>query len=633
MRILSIVLAFILLHLSGWSQSILNYSSSTLPDSLKKDADAVYHLEESVVDIESPSKMTIRSHTIVTVLTKEGLRHSVVRIGVDKLRKLEEITIKVYNEVGLEVARYRKKDFKLEGAYDGITLASDNKVYELDFPVPGTPCTIETEYELICSAILDIQPWFFGSTTESYKKSRYIVKSAIPVKYKTYNFKGEPVVSKEDKKTVYTWELINQPVPAKETSSYGAWVSLPWVDVSPVQFSYDGYPGSMENWKEFGKWTYPFYEEENPFKPERVEFFKTLIKDAKTEEEKIAILYRYLQKEFRYVSIQFGIGGFKPFPVSFAEQKKYGDCKGLTHYMKNVLKAVGIKSHAALINAGTNEFPVDPSFASSIFNHVILCVPLKNDSVWLECTSKQTLPGVLGNFTENRNALLLTENGGVLVKTPVSKSSSNKWISVTEAELFDDGTALLTSRLFVSGEFWQYVDAYVNGQTKEDTKRALVNAFGYKAPDDLSVKILSDSADGHLVEIKMAYNQFYDFKAGSKRFYPLRQYKLNEEIIKPAETRKYEYLFDYPYIKTDKITYKLPEGFLNESLPPLKEIRNEYMNYTNSLQLSESKTHISVTTELHLYKHIVPPNKYNEVANSFEAIKKDEGQKIVLKKG
>ncbi len=633
MRILSIVLAFILLHLSGWSQSILNYSSSTLPDSLKKDADAVYHLEESVVDIESPSKMTIRSHTIVTVLTKEGLRHSVVRIGVDKLRKLEEITIKVYNEVGLEVARYRKKDFKLEGAYDGITLASDNKVYELDFPVPGTPCTIETEYELICSAILDIQPWFFGSTTESYKKSRYIVKSAIPVKYKTYNFKGEPVVSKEDKKTVYSWELINQPVPAKETSSYGAWVSLPWVDVSPVQFSYDGYPGSMENWKEFGKWTYPFYEEENPFKPERVEFFKTLIKDAKTEEEKIAILYRYLQKEFRYVSIQFGIGGFKPFPVSFAEQKKYGDCKGLTHYMKNVLKAVGIKSHAALINAGTNEFPVDPSFASSIFNHVILCVPLKNDSVWLECTSKQTLPGVLGNFTENRNALLLTENGGVLVKTPVSKSSSNKWISVTEAELFDDGTALLTSRLFVSGEFWQYVDAYVNGQTKEDTKRALVNAFGYKAPDDLSVKILSDSADGHLVEIKMAYNQFYDFKAGSKRFYPLRQYKLNEETIKPAEIRKHDYLFDYPYIKTDKITYKLPEGFLNESLPPLKEIRNEYMNYTNSLQLSESKTHISVTTELHLYKHIVPPNKYNEVANSFEAIKKDEGQKIVLKKG
>jgi hypothetical protein len=253
--------------------------------------------------------------------------------------------------------------------------------------------------------------------------------------------------------------------------------------------------------------------------------------------------------------------------------------------------------------------------------------------MWLECTSKQTLPGELGNFTENRNALLLTENGGVLVNTPRSKSVSNKWISTTDAELFNDGTAILSSRLFVSGEFWQYVDAYVNGQTKDDTKKALVNAFGYKAPDDLSVKILSDSADGHLVEIKLAYSQFYDFKAGSKHFYPLRQYKLNDETIKPAESRKYDFLFDYPYVKTDHITYKLPEGFVNESLPPAKEVKNEYVNYQNNIKLNEGKTHMTVTTELRLHKHIVSPDKFNEVATSFEAIKKDEGQKIVLKKG
>ncbi|NCU06096.1 MAG: DUF3857 domain-containing protein, partial [Chitinophagaceae bacterium] len=563
MRKLIFILALTLLSVAGKSQSILNYSSLTLPDSLKKNADAVYHLEETIYEIESPSKMTIRKHNIVTVLTKKGLRHSVIRIGVDKLRKLDEITVKVYNDLGIEISRFKKKDFKLEGAYDGITLASDDKVYELDFPVPGTPCTIETEYQVNCNAILDLQPWFFGSSTESYKKSRYVVKSAVPIKYKSYNFKGQPVITTEDKKQVYTWEMNNGIVTPNESSSYGEWVSAPWIDVSPVQFSYDGYPGSFENWKEFGKWTYPFYEEENPFKPERVEFFKSLVKDAKTEQEKIAILYRYMQKEFRYVSIQFGIGGFKPFPVSFAEQKKYGDCKGLTHYMKNMLKAVGINSHAALINAGTNEYPVDPAFASSIFNHVILCVPVKNDTVWLECTSKDNIPGILGPFTENRYALLVTENGGVIAKTPASKSYDNKWTAVTEADLSADGSAILSSKLYVSGKFWDYINNYINGRTKEESKRALVNAFGYKAPDDLEIKILSDSADGYLVDIKLAYSQFYDFKAGSKHFFPQRQYKLNEETIKPAETRKHEYLFDFPYIKSDKIVYKLPAGFVH----------------------------------------------------------------------
>jgi len=627
-----LLLNFLFFTATVFSQGLFNYSSLTIPDSLKKDADAVYHLEEMFVDVQSPSKMTLKSHTIVTVLTKKGLHHSVVRIGVDKLRKLDEVTVKVYNELGMEVSKYKKKDFKLEGSYDGVTLASDDKLYELDFPVPDLPCTIETDYTIDFSGYIDVPSWSFGSSTESFKTSRYIVRSAIPLNHKTYNSTVKPVITQEGSATTYKWEMTNCPVPKRETGSYGAKVFMPRVDVSPTQFSYDGYPGSLTSWKEFGKWSYPFYEEQNPFAPERINDFKALIQTAKTEKEKIAILYNYLQKETRYVSIQYGIGGFKPFPVSFAEKKKYGDCKGLTHYMKNILNAVGIKAYAALINAGANEYPVDPSFASNEFNHVILCVPLDKDTVWLECTGKQTLPGVLGNFTENRNALLITENGGVLVKTPSSRSINNQWLAKTAVQVFDDGGAIIHSRIFVSGEFWDYIYAYTEAKSKDDIKKALVNAFGYKAPDDLELKILGDSADGHLVQINLAYGHFFDFKAGAKHFFPMRQYKLNDEIIKPAEERRYEYLFDFPYIKTDSTTYQLPAVFKKEAFPVAKEIKNEFVQYKNDVLLTEATNELKIITHLRLNKHIIPSKQFNEVANSFEAIKKDENQKIVLKK-
>src|SRR4030095_3800912 len=139
--------------------------------------------------------------------------------------------------------------------------------------------------------------------------------------------------------------------------------------------------------------------------------FNNLVKDAPSESEKIKRIYEYMQNNFRYVSIQLGIGGYRPFSATFTDQKKYGDCKGLSNYMKAALKSVGIKSHIAIINAQYNAEPVDPDFPANNFNHAILCVPGK-DTIWLECTSSSAEFGKLGTFTENRNALLVTENGG-----------------------------------------------------------------------------------------------------------------------------------------------------------------------------------------------------------------------------
>ncbi|MBS4064712.1 MAG: DUF3857 domain-containing protein [Chitinophagaceae bacterium] len=624
---------FLLLLISN-SRAQLPLTVNQIPDSLKKDVDAVYQLEEMICSIESPSFYKLKVHNIITILTKQGRRHGAVQVGTDKFIKLDDAEVTVYDSTGKEFKSYKKRDFSSYGGNDASTIASDNKVLDLDYIFPGYPYSIDIAYTVHVSSYLDVPEWFFGSSDASLITSRYIVetKNNQQIRYKTYNSDMKPVISSNGSANTYTWQITGRKKPHKEPGSFGRIIAEPWVDVSPVNFQYDGYAGSLASWNDFGKLFYPFYEEANPFTLQRKAYFQSIADKGSSTREKIKLLYSYLQNETRYVSIQFGIGGYKPFPVAFAEEKKYGDCKGLTHYMKHILQAAGIKAYPAVINAGTNEYPVDPAFASNRFNHVILCVPDGKDTIWLECTSKDNYPGVLGAFTENRNALLLTEKGGLLVKTPSSNSQNNIWTSHTEVELFDDGGAIVKSRMFLSGDIWTPFFYLVTGKSKDDIKKALVTHFQYKAPDDLEVKIIGDSADGHLIECKFAYSQFYDFKSGSKYFLPLRNFKLNDEDVTSTDTRVFDYLFDYPYIKTDSTVYILPNVLKKENLPETKTIENEVVSYQRTTIDNTGENKLIVSSRLHVKKHVVPAAGYKDVAKLFELIQKDENQKIVLKK-
>src|SRR5438270_12233613 len=122
--------------------------------------------------------------------------------------------------------------------------------------------------------------------------------------------------------------------------------------------------------------------------------------------------------------------------------------------MRTLLAVVGVESYPALVTAEYKSLPADPEFPTARFNHVILCVPNGRDSIWLECTSNTNKAGFLGNFTENKNALLLTETGGKLVRTPASASANNQLVTRTDIALDDQGGAQILTRLYTTGELF-----------------------------------------------------------------------------------------------------------------------------------------------------------------------------------
>jgi hypothetical protein len=299
--------------------------------------------------------------------------------------------------------------------------------------------------------------------------------------------------------------------------------------------------------------------------------------------------------------------------------------------MKAALKAVGIKSYVAIINAEYNSEAVDPAFPQNDFNHVILCIPHPKDSIWLECTSNKSDFGVLGSFTENRNALLITDDGGVFVPTPVSKSKENIINSNTLVELSEDGSGTSVTNLTSSGSYKNDIEANLLEEKKDDQKEFLIRRYGFKRPDEFKVDKNTDSIMLSTT-VKLSIEKIPEFTAGDKMFIAPRLYKVWSEKLPKAENRRLDFYFYNPFIKTDTTIYKLPEGYAVDALPAHKSFVCEYGTYTNNFWVDADKNSVYSTVRLELKQLKIPAVTYAPVKIFFDEVMQEDEQMIVIKK-
>lgn len=628
---LAVLLLLLLAAHSVLAQKKHSTDVSSIPDSLMKDAHAVYRLDEAVLDVLSPSRYNLQVHQVVTIINAEGAGHLRHRLGLNKFHKVDDVEIKVYNKAGMEVQRYSKKNFELESAYDDISFVTDNKVMHLFTPAPGYPCTIDVYYKINVTSYIELPDWYVNTDKKSTEIFRYTIRvpATMDIRYRSLNMKLEPAVSVQDKQKVYTWEARNLVARKMDRDGYEQAHYLPQVQVAPNYFEYDGHKGAFSTWKDFGKWNYDLYEEKKPFTEQRIAEIKALAGKAPDKRAKIQELYKYLQENMRYVSIQLGIGGFKPFPVRFVDEKKYGDCKALTNYMRYMLAVEGILSYPALINAGYNKVPADQDFPSDPFNHVILCIPDHKDTIWLECTSSSNSMGFLGSATENKNALLLTEEGGVLVKTPKSSYSHNVLSSRTELFLDEEGGARVESSIQTLGSFY---NLFYEGSklSEERQKEIFVKFLNYRQPDKFHLAPKTGARNNFSLDL--FYEKLYDFKAGNKFFFQPRVSKFEEMDLNKSEERMSEYLFPHPYEKRDTTVYHLPLNFTVASVPAKKSMENAYISYYREVSVDARDQKLKVISHLVLKDNIIPGSHYSSVAEVFGLVNREDSDKIILVK-
>jgi hypothetical protein len=631
MKKLIIVFALTFVITEGFSQDLNVLSSANIPASLKVNAHSIKREEKINFEVNDIDEAKLSVHQVITVLDAQGEDELYFYEYSTAFRKLNDAEIKVYDANGKFVNKYKLKEMHAEAMGEG--LVEDGKNYYFRVAAPSYPVTVQYDYEIKLKGTLNYPDYHIAIPEQSIESSSYTasVPADIDLRFKEKNIQLVPAINTIGKNKFYKWSVENLPAFAKEEGSAGDYSNFPQVLLAPNKFSMDGNDGDLTSWKNYGAWYYNLCKNTVSLSEETKSNLKKMVAGAANDNEKMRIIYKYLQANFRYVSIQLGIGGWKPFEADFVDKKKYGDCKALSNYTKACLDAVGIVSYYAVINAEYNSKPVDPAFPHNSFNHVILCVPGAKDTTWLECTSNTNDFGVLGQFTENRNALLIKPEGGVLVSTPKSKPAENIFNCTTKVMLSEDGSGESESDLKTSGEYKQELIHYILNEKRDDQKKYLVSGLGFIQPDDFSFtkNLKTDSAE---MAFKLEIEKVPEFTAGSKMFLNPRIYKIWNAKLPTDKNRKNDFYFECPFTKTDTTVYQLPENYTVENLPQAKDSKFDYGSFKTNYTYDDKANTITSIASLRLSQNVIPADKYEITHKFFSKVIEEYTEKIIIKR-
>lgn len=536
------------------------YSVDSIPVALRENAAAVVRTHHMVYTVESLTKAKASFRQVITLLNESADDLRYFQVPYDKFSTVQRLSAAVYDADGKFIESIPAS--RIMDVSEGGGFVSDSRMKRILFPVNRYPFTIEVEYDVIITGSLNLSSWRFH--TDPYLSveesgAQYIIPNSVPFRYSEYYMNASFDSIRTEDKTIFTWVQRGIPAVRKWYFSPLAIARRPFLLTAIDDFEFGGISGSMRSWKSLGQWAWKLNQGLDQLSDAEKKRVAEITSGLQSDREKAEALYRYMQSRTRYASIQLGIGGYKPAPAMEVSEKGYGDCKGLTNYMSALLKEAGITSHYTLVKSGTNQYII-PSFVSDQFDHIILCLPMQGDTVWLECTN-QTIPfNHLGTFTSDRDVLLITPEGGKLVRTPQFRNSYMRNTGVVTVGRREASRGSFT---MTAGGLGFDKNRIFNGKTVKEMKRMLNSGMtlGTFSADTAVYTEWRENEPVSDLSFNLTLNDFAVIAGTRIHFQPC----LNPFDYQPFDTIAVR-IYEREEI-IDSIVYKIPADYRAEYIP------------------------------------------------------------------
>jgi len=543
--------------------------------------------------------------------------------------------------VEIKYVRVRKPDGTVitapESAVQDLTapIARENPVYtdyrQKHITVPGLRPGEVLEYDFLTKMVQPLAPGQFWMEHD-FSQRGIVLDDELEVdipKGRTVKLKTgagfDPTETVKGDRKIYSWKTsYTKREDDDEKKEAAKRTRNPRLKVPAVQMT------TFASWEEMGRWYAGLMKDRIEVTPDLKARADELTKSAATDVDKIHALYDYVARNFRYVSLSFGLGRYQPHSAAEVLANQYGDCKDKHTLLAGLLKAEGFDASAVLINSSRK---IDPDVPSpSQFDHVITMVPLGGKQLWMDTTTEIAPFQLLMYQLRKKQALVVPTSGAPgLMETPADSPVPNDQLSEVNGKISELGKLTARVKATFSGDSELPLRAAFR-QTPQmqwkDLGKAIASMQGLRGEArDVTADDPAKSMGPYHVEYTVEVPNFLEWsKRNSQLALPMTPLRLPESSD-ADETAPEPFEIGAPGKVTYRLKLELPPGFSARAPLPFSMSR-DYADYKATYALEGNS--FTAERSVNLRWREIPSGRLRDYAAFRRAVAADEAQSLAL---
>ncbi len=548
-------------------------------------------------------------HIRIKIYSKEGFENANFKIPYNNVSSIKAST---YNIVDGDI---QKTDITKDGIFKNKIIKGFHQ-HSITFPNVSEGSVLELKYRV-----------------KRLWKSTIYTQDFLPIKTFKLEIKNPNFIELNIKDNPY----VNLPIKTEEKNNKVFFVgkNIPSLKEEIFVGNINNHRGKVlinvvdkyKTWKDVSdfyyrsEWFGRQLRKENNFLKETVD---SLIENDKLPIEKAKSIYSFVKESLVWNE---GLGLYSK-GIKKAYKDKEGNIADINLLLISMYKYAGLKANPMLISTKQNGWVLYPRLSS--FNAVICVLEIQNKTYLLDASSTNGDFGEIPIEFNNGNGLVINYDGTIKGhSTMINEKSKRKVLAIATLDIENLSVKGKIKEQHTKYFAWRARDFYKNLEYEENKLKEVYY-------DLIEIKNLNKI---NLNDLNKPVKLSYDFKQedfieviGDKIYFePLLFLGKKENDFNDRE-RKYPIDVDFPFVKEYVINYKIPEGYVVESLPINKNIKIIDNIGELIFNIDSNKNEIQASLKLSINSAVILADYYDYLYTLFNEYSNISNSKIVLKK-